>query len=263
MRILLIQKIFMIVLLLMMCSINMSAAWNVREETNEDKTILTEAKSLTKELRSDCWRYDNCLYAETAFYNTFDLVVLLKKGDKNDAFDLVNIGGMYYNAQKYEKAFHYFLEASLKHSTGAKYNLGYFYCQGIAVQKDPQKAFEYFTKASDEGDAKATYQIGLMYAAGEIGNGDKKVAIHYLLDAGKNGDRNAMRKLSQMFSRGDGVAQNDVMAYAILKYLAGNNSEYAIYDRSRLVQRMTDTQYREAIKLSKNINDILELAGGI
>lgn len=254
-----IKKIFMIVLLLMMCSINMSAAWNVREETNEDKTILAEAQSLTKELRSDCWRFDNCLYAETAYYNTFDLIKLFKNGAKNDAFDLVTIGGMYYNAQKYEKAFRYFLAAAEKHSTGAKYNLGYFYRTGIAVQKDPQKAFDYFTQASSEGDAKATYQIGLMYAAGEIGSGDKKVAIHYLISAAKNGDRNAMRKLSLMFSKGDGLPQNDVMAYAILKYLAGSNQEFAIYDRSRLVQRMSNTQYREAIKLSRNINDIFEL----
>lgn len=253
-----IKKIFMNVLLIMY-SINLSAAWNVREETNEDKTILTEAQSLTKELRSDCWRFDNCLYAETSFYNTYDLVGLLKKGDKNDAFDLVTIGAMYYNAQKYEKAFHYFLAAAEKHNTGAKYNLGYFYRKGIAVQKDPQKAFDYFTQASNEGDAKATYQIGIMYANGEIGNGDKKVAIHYLIAAGKNGDRNAMRKLSQIFSQGDGVAQNDVMAFAILKYLAGNNQEFAIYDRSRLAQRMSNTQYREAIKLSRNINDIFEL----
>jgi TPR repeat protein len=254
-----IKKIFMSVLLIMSCSINVSAAWNTRTEMPEDKTILAEAQSLTKEPRSDCWRFDNCLYEETAFYNTYDLVALLKKGDKNDAFDLVNMGGMYYNAQKYEKAFHYFLAAAEKHSTGAKYNLGYFYRKGIAVQKDPQKAFDYFTQASNEGDAKATYQIGLMYANGEIGSGDKKVAIHYLITAGKNGDRNAIRKLSQMFSQGDGVAQNDVMAFAILKYLAGSNQEFAIYDRSRLVQRMTDAQYKEAIKLSRNINDIFEL----
>lgn len=258
MRILLIQKIFMIVLLMMMCSINVSAAWNVREEMQEDKTILDEAQSLIKESRSDCWRFDNCLYAETSFYNMFDLVALLKKGDKNDAFDLVNVGGMYYNAQKYEKAFHYFLAAE-KHSIGAKYNLGYFYSKGIVVKKDPQKAFEYFTQASNDGDTKATYQIGLMYANGEIGSGDKKVAIHYLIAAGKNGDRNALRKLSQMFSRGDGVPQNDVMAFAILKYLAGSNQEFASYDRSRLLERMTDAQYQEAIKLSRNINDILEL----
>lgn len=258
-----IKKIFMSVLLIMLCSINVFAGWNTRTEMPEDKTILAEAQSLTKEPRSDCWRFDNCLYEETAFYNTYDLVALLKKGDKNDAFDLVNMGGMYYNAQKYEKAFHYFLAAAEKHSTGAKYNLGYFYRTGIAVQKDPQKAFDYFTQAANEGDTKATYQIGLMYANGEIGNGDKKVAIHYLIAAGKNGDRNAMRKLSLMFSQGDGVPQNDVMAYGILKYLTGNNQEFASYDRSKLLERMTDTQYREAIKLSKSLNDILAMLVGI
>src|SRR5579864_2126607 len=48
----------------------------------------------------------------------------------------------------------------------ANYQLGYFYLNGLGVQKDPQRALTYFSKASELQLNDADFALGILYYYG-------------------------------------------------------------------------------------------------
>ena len=59
--------------------------------------------------------------------------------------------------------------------------VGYYYENGIGVEKDKNKAFEYYYKAAEMGDVKRMNKVGYYYENGIGVENDKKKALRILL----------------------------------------------------------------------------------
>jgi TPR repeat protein len=222
---------------------------------NEAKRLSSANNSL-----SECRVLNKCVYGEF-FDSPIDYnMELLKRGVDNSNDRLLTLGSSYYKAGDFEKAMYYFDVAEKRGSIQAKFNLGYMYRNGLGVKTDIQKAVDYFFDAANAGDQKSAHELGDLYSRLDQTDPHKSLGINYLIRASKNGEESALIRLASIFADGDGVPQNDVLAYAMLKYCERKNEPFSVsIARDNLKKRMTPSQLNEAYALSKDKKAILSL----
>jgi TPR repeat protein len=69
-----------------------------------------------------------------------------------------------------------------EHIPDAYFLLGYFYENGIQVDKSLIQAFKYYEKAADLGHVKATTKVGHMYYSGIARATDRAYTQDYFLE---------------------------------------------------------------------------------
>ena len=57
-------------------------------------------------------------------------------------------------------------KSALQGFSGAQYDLGVIYLNGMGVQENDRTAFEWFLKAAEQGLDASQYNVGLMYSEG-------------------------------------------------------------------------------------------------
>lgn len=233
-----------------------------QKEEESYTTLYNEAKRLSSANNSlsECRVLNKCVYGEF-FDSSIDYnMELLKRGINNSNDRMLTLGASYYKAGDFEKAMYYFDVAEKRGSIQAKFNLGYMYRNGLGVKSDIQKAVNYYFEAADAGDQKAVHELGDLYSRLDSTDPHKSLGIDYLIQASKNGEESALIRLASIFANGDGVPQNDVLAYAMLKYCERKNEPLSVaFARKQIFDRMTDEQRKEAYALSKNKKSILAL----
>lgn len=107
------------------------------------------------------------------------------------------------HVQKDEKrAIQLFWQAAKLGEAGAWENLGTIYHEGIAVKEDISIAFSCYNKAADLGARIAQYNMGVYYAEDSKGEGrsrDLDKAIEYMVKAAKQGVQQAIDALPSLY----------------------------------------------------------------
>ncbi len=85
---------------------------------------------------------------------------------ENDRDTMVNLGGYYYDKEKYNLAEKYYLMAYEAGDDWVADGLGFIYYYGRTGERDYEKAFFYFSKAKENGNLEAAMKIADMYRNG-------------------------------------------------------------------------------------------------
>lgn len=72
----------------------------------------------------------------------------------------------YWESKQYDLCFDGHMELAEKGYPLAECQIGYFYLEGLGVQKDLAKAFYWTKRAADHGDRDGQYNLGLFYEDG-------------------------------------------------------------------------------------------------
>lgn len=101
---------------------------------------------------------------EEVFVYIESLEFLIEK--TNESRYMMELGGYYYEIEKFDLVLKYYEMAALKNDASAFECLGYIWYYGRTGQKDYKKAFEYYEKAMKLGHIVATYKVADMYRNG-------------------------------------------------------------------------------------------------
>lgn len=72
----------------------------------------------------------------------------------------------YWESRQYDMCFSGHMELAEKGYPLAECQIGYFYLEGLGVQKDLEKAFYWTERAANHGDRDGQYNLGLFYEDG-------------------------------------------------------------------------------------------------
>ena len=104
-------------------------------------------------------------------------------------------------AGDYETAYKEFRSAAEQGDTGAQYNLGLMYAEGLSVTQDYKEAVKWYRLAAEQGDAGAQRNLGVMYYEGKGVTQDDKEAVKWFRLAAEQGNERAQHNLDVMHKK--------------------------------------------------------------
>lgn len=125
---------------------------------------------------------------------------------------MVMCGDTYLVEDDYKSALDCYLKAAYRRCPYAYYRLGWFYKEGLGIEKDTTKALEYYQKAVEMQYPAALLDFALFYKEGDLVAQDNDKAMELLMRAADKGNAAAMYSLYEIYLRGEGVAQNFMYA---------------------------------------------------
>lgn len=117
---------------------------------------------------------------------------------------LFNKASSLWDNRDHKKAFELFLEAAENGCPSSQLNIGYFYNEGIHVQKDFQKALHWYKKAYHQGEGSAANNIAIHYRRLK----KYQKALWWFHKAVKMLDHDAYYEIAVMYEKGLGVKIN-------------------------------------------------------
>jgi TPR repeat protein len=87
--------------------------------------------------------------------------------------------------------------------------MGYFYSQGVVLEKDEAKAIEWFRKGAEAGSAKSQLNLGLMLRQSKTIPLNNTESLKWLEMAASTGDPDAVRTYGQLLFLGDSLIMPD------------------------------------------------------
>ena len=105
--------------------------------------------------------------------------------ERMNPYELLNEGNLKYSKKDYLKCIDIYSNEKLKDYPEALNNLGFFYAQGIGVEKDMNKARDFFARAKE---IDSNYTSGFA-AVSVIDPQDIEVTCTAIVDSLKNGDK--------------------------------------------------------------------------
>lgn len=183
-----------------------------------------------------------------------------EQGFPDDQFTL----GLIYETGKgvpkdYSNAINWYTKAAQQGHVEAQYFLGERYLYGKGVPQDYNKGLYWYTEAARRGDLRAPCLLGTMYDMMLPKSlKDIKKAVYWYNIAAYQGIIHCQIILAGMYERGEGVPQNNKLAYVWFSLAASNNSggefiETAQRSRDFLAQNMTPQTLAEAQDLAFQI----------
>lgn len=100
----------------------------------------------------------------------------------------------YWESKQYDKCFSGHMELAEKGYPLAECQIGYFYLEGLGVQKDLEKAFYGTERAADHGDWDGQYNLGFFYENGIGTQRDLEKAKIWYKAAAQQGHNLAIEK---------------------------------------------------------------------
>lgn len=101
----------------------------------------------------------------------------------------------YWASEQYDKCFAGHLELAEQGYPLAECQVGYFYWEGLGVEKDPERAFYWTKRAAEHGDWDAQYNLAeQFYEAGVVVERDLEAAKEWYRKAALQGHDLAMEK---------------------------------------------------------------------
>ncbi|MBF7730925.1 tetratricopeptide repeat protein [Pseudomonas sp. N040] len=122
-------------------------------------------------------------------------------------------------------------------------------------------------RAAQAGDIEAQFELGVFHYngeyKGELRQRDLSQALFWFEQASLKGHAQAQYYLGLMFYRGEGVPENPVQAYILLKMSAVNGAEEALDAADQVYQQMSRSQVEIANQVLGEIfrDYLLELQG--
>ena len=118
-----------------------------------------------------------------------------------------------------EKALYWFKKSADLGSTQALNNLGYYTSKGIGVKDDTryEESFNWYKKSADLGDPTGQTYAAKAYLSGRGVARDEEEAVRLFKIAADKGIAEAQFCLGECYDDGDGVEENDVVAFSYSK----------------------------------------------
>ncbi len=104
----------------------------------------------------------------------------------------------YFLKGRYRECFEGHLSLAKKGYPLAECQIGYFYCEGLGVEKDPTKAFYWTERAAEHGDWDAQYNLAEFYEDGIGTEKDPEKAKEWYRKAAKQGHDLALTKCREL-----------------------------------------------------------------
>ncbi len=104
----------------------------------------------------------------------------------------------YYETGQYEKCFQGHLALAEKGYPLAECQVGYFYCEGLGVEKNAEKAFYWTKRAAEHGDRDGQYNLACFYEEGIGTDVDMEAAKAWYVKAAGQGQEPAIRKCREL-----------------------------------------------------------------
>lgn len=101
----------------------------------------------------------------------------------------------YYKTEQYEACFSGHLALAERGYPLAECQVGYFYLEGLGVEKNPEKAFYWTQRAALHGDRDAQYNLGWFYETGTSVPQDMEQAVHWYQLAAQQRQKEALDRL--------------------------------------------------------------------
>ncbi len=110
-------------------------------------------------------------------------------------FDICNdLIEKYFNTQQYEKCFEGHLVLAEQGYPLAECQIGYFYHEGLGVEKDSEKALYWTRRAADHNDRDAQFNLAWFYENGVGVERDMEKAAFWYRKSALQGDDMAIEK---------------------------------------------------------------------
>ena len=108
----------------------------------------------------------------------------------------------YFETKQYDKCFQGHLPLAEKGYPLAECQIGYFYFEGLGVEKDPERAFFWTRRAAEHGDRDAQYNLACFLEAGVGCSVDREKARSWLQKAAEQGQALAIEKCNDIETEG-------------------------------------------------------------
>ena len=133
----------------------------------------------------------------------------------------------------------------------AQYNLALLYYLGSEVPRDIRYAIYWYTKAAKQGHVNAQYELGELYidGPGDI-RMDSKQGIYWLTKAAKQGLAQAQFSLAYIHEYGEEGPLDYKKAFYWYTKAAEQGDAFAKEDRDKMLEKMSQSQIEEVLKLS-------------
>ena len=185
------------------------------------------------------------------------LRLLQPLADQGSAQAQYKLGRIYYNGgdvpQNYAEAAKWFRRAADQGNSTAQHFLGMMYEHGEGVPQNYAEAAKWVRKAANQGSIYAQQDIGLTYYNGAEGVPQNYAeAARYFRKAADQGYSVSFSYsiLGKMYREGQGVPQNNILAYMWLSFSAMRSfSKFAEEKLQEITAAMTPAQIAEGKKL--------------
>lgn len=138
-----------------------------------------------------------------------------------------NVGEIYRYRALHEKAIEYYNIALENGNAQAALPLGWYYEDGVGVEKDDKKAFELYKCAYEDGIPDSIFSLGRMYYLGRGTEENDREAFKLFWEASQKGAKNANYFLGSMYGLGvKGVVEKNFDR--ALKYLSDVSKPYEV-----------------------------------
>ena len=104
----------------------------------------------------------------------------------------------YWEAGRYDKCLEGFLPLAEQGYPLAECQAGYFYWEGLGVEKNPDKAFYWTRRAAEHGDWDGQYNLAEFYEKGECTAPDMEQARRWYLQAARQGHQLALKRCREL-----------------------------------------------------------------
>ena len=104
----------------------------------------------------------------------------------------------YFNTQQYEKCFEGHLELAQKGYPLAECQVGYFYFDGLGVEKDLEKAFYWTERSAKHGDRDGQFNLAWFYEEGYFVKPDMEHAQYWYKQAARQNHDLAIAKCKEL-----------------------------------------------------------------
>lgn len=101
----------------------------------------------------------------------------------------------YFLTERYQECFEGHLKVAETGYPLAECQVGYFYYEGLGVEKDLEKSFYWTKRAAEHGDRDAQYNLAVwFYEPGVVVEKNKEKAMEWYAKAATNGHTGAIEK---------------------------------------------------------------------
>ena len=104
----------------------------------------------------------------------------------------------YCDSQEYGKWFAGHLPLAEQGYPLAECQIGYFYLEGLGVEKDPERAFYWTRRAAEHGDRDGQFNLGWFYEEGTGAERDPAQAVRWYREAARQGHDLALQKCAEL-----------------------------------------------------------------
>lgn len=156
------------------------------------------------------------------------------------------------DSEAHTEAAKWLKQAAEQQDAESQYWLGALYATGKGVKTDSDNMFKYYQQSAQNGYAPAQMAVGYLLETGtaKIPRNDAE-AVKWYQKAAEQGDAGALYNLGLKYAKGEGVAQDYVLAYVCFNLASAAGNAQAAVMRNAAAALLSPNQLGEAQRLAR------------